>query len=69
MVRDEVVVAVAGAPRAVTAVETAIRVEIAAAEAAAAPAVPVVVATAAVAGLLVAVGDAVGGVTSGRSAP
>ena len=67
-VRDEVVVAVAGTPRAVAAAGTAIRVEIAAAEeVAAAPVVPVVVATAAVANLMVAVGDATGAATLGRS--
>ena len=70
MVSDEVVAAVAGAPRAVAAAGEAARVEVAAAEeAAAAPVVPAVVATAAVADLLVAVGDATGGGTSGTSAP
>ena len=63
-VRDEVVAAVAGAPRAVAAAGTAARWEVAAASV-----VPAVVATAAVANLIVAVGDATGRVTSGRSAP
>ena len=68
--RGEVVAAIAGAPMAVTTAGTAMRVEVAAAEeAAAAPVVPAVVATAAVANLMAAVGDATGGATSGRSAP
>ena len=58
--RDEVV----GTPRVGAAAGTSIRVE-----AAVAPVVPAVVATAAVADLLAAVGDAIGGATSGRSAP
>ena len=70
VVRDGVVTAVAGTPRAVALVGAAARVELAATEeAAAAAVVPVVVATAAVADLLVAVGDATKGATSGRSAP
>ena len=68
--RDEVVSAVTGAPRAVAAVGVATRVEIAAtAEASAAPVVPAVIATAVVADLLAAVGDATGGATSERGAP
>ena len=67
---NEVVAAVAGAPSAVAAAGTAIRVEVAAAEeAAAAPVVPALVATAGVADLMAAVGDVTGGATSGRSAP
>ena len=62
--RDEVVAAIAGAPWAVTTAGTAMRVEVAAA-----PVVSAVVATAAVANLMAAVGDATGGATSGRSAP
>ena len=70
VVRDEVVAAVTGTPRAVAAAGTVTRVEVAAAEeAAAAPVVPTVVATAAVADLMAAVGDITGGATSGRSAP
>ena len=70
VLRDEVVVAVAKASRAVTAVGAAARVEVTAAEeAAAAPVVPAVVATIAVADLMAAVGDATGGATSGRRAP
>ena len=70
MVRDEIVAAAVGAPRAVAAAKTAIRVEVAAAEeTAAAPVVPAVVATAAVTDLLAAVGDTTGVATSGRSAP
>ena len=66
--RDEVVAAVAGAPRAVDVAGAAAKVEVAAAEeAAAAPVQPSVVATASVADLLTAVGDATGGITSGRS--
>ena len=58
MVCGEVVTTVVRAPRAVVAVEAAARVEVAAAEeAAAAPVVPEVVATAAVADFLAAVGD------------
>ena len=69
-VRDEVVAAVARAPRAVAATETATRVEVAAAEeAAAAPVGPAVVATVAVVDVMAAVGDATGGATSGRSLP
>ena len=69
-VHDEVVAAVAGAPRAVAAAGTAIRVKVTAAEeAAVAPVVPAVVATATVADLMAAVRDATGGTTSGRSAP
>ena len=64
MVRDEVVAAVAGAPRAVAAAGTSARVEVAAA-----PVVPVVVAAAAVADLLVVVVYATGGAISGRNAP
>ena len=67
---DEVVVAVAGASRAVAAAGTAARVEVASAEeAAAAPVVPAEVATAAATDLKAAVGDATGEVTSGRTAP
>ena len=63
---DEVV----GVSRAVAAVGTAIRVEVAAAkEEATLPVVPVVVATAVVEDLLTAVGDATRGATSGRRAP
>ena len=66
---DEVVAAVAGAPRAVAAAGAAERVEVAAAEeAAAVPAVPTIVATAAVADLLAAAGDTTRGATSGKSA-
>ena len=69
-VRDGVVTAVAGAPRTVAAAGSAIRVEVAAAEdAAAAPVVPTVVATAAVADLMAAVGDATEGAKTRRSAP
>ena len=68
VVRDEVVAAVAAEPRPVAAAGVAARVEVAAAEeAAAAPVVPAVVATVAVADLLVAIGDE--GATSGRSTP
>ena len=57
--RDEVVVAVAGAPKAVATAGTAIRVDVAEKEEeAAATVVPGVVATVAVADLLAAVGDA-----------
>ena len=67
---DEVAAAVTGIPRAVAAVGTAIRVEVAAAEeAAAAPVVPAVVATVVVADLMATVDDATGGATSGRSTP
>ena len=70
MVRDEVVAAVAEAPRAVAAVGAAARVEVAASEeAAAAPVVPALVATVAVADLMAAVGDPTEGATSGRSTP
>ena len=70
MVHEEVMAAVTGVCRVVAVAQEAARVEIAtatmevaAAEAAAAvPIVPVVVATAAVAGLMAAVGDANGGV-------
>ena len=72
VVRDEVVAAVSWAPRALATAGAAARVEVAAAraeepaagEAGAAPVVPAVVATAAVADLMAAVGDAVGGTTS-----
>ena len=68
--RDEVVVTVAGAPRAVAAAGAAARVEVATAEeAAAAPVVPVVVATAAATDLMTAVGDVTERAISGRSAP
>ena len=61
---DEIVAAVAEVPRAVAAAGTATRVEVAAAqEAAAAPVVPTVVATAAVADIMAAVGDSTGGAT------
>ena len=70
VVRDKVVDTVAGAPKAMAAAEAAARVEVAAGEeAAAAPVVSVVVATAAIAGLLAVVGDAIRGATSGWSAP
>ena len=70
MVRDEVLVMVAGPPRTMATAGVAAQVEIASAEeAAAAPVMPEVVATAEVADLLAAVGDATGGATSGRSAP
>ena len=70
MICDEVVAAVAGAPRAVAAVGTAARLEVAATEeAAAAPVVPAVVTTAAVSDLLAACGDATGRAASGRSPP
>ena len=77
MVRDEVVAAVAGASSAVAAAGVGARVEVAPAGlevetaegAVAAPVVPTVVATTAVADLMDAIGDATGGVTSGRSAP
>ena len=70
MVRNEVVTAVAGVPRAVGAAGAAARVEITAAEEAeAAPVVPAIVATAAVEDLLAAVGNATGGDTLRRSAP
>ena len=69
-VRNEVVVAVAGAPRAEGTAGKATKVEITAAEeAVAAPVVPAVVVTAAVEDLMAAIGDATGGATSGRSAP
>ena len=69
VVRDEVVAAAAGAPRALAMVGTEARVEVAASEeAAATPVVSAVVATAEVADVMVAVGDATGGATSGRSA-
>ena len=69
-VRDQVVAPVEGAPEAMAAAGTAARVEVAAVEeAAAASVVPAVYATVAVADLMAAVGDASGGVTSGRSAP
>ena len=62
--RDEVVAAAAGAPRAEASAGAVIRAEVAAAEdAAAAPVVPAVVATAAVADLMAAVGDATGEAT------
>ena len=61
---DKIVAAVTGVPRAVAAAGAATRVEVASAqEAAAAPVVPTVVATAAIADLMVAVGDATGGAT------
>ena len=70
MVSDEVVVAFTGALRYVATAGVATRVEVVAAEdEAAAPVVPAVVATAAVADLLAAAGDATGGATSGRRAP
>ena len=57
VMRDGVVAAVAGAPRAVAAAGAATRVEVAVAEeATAAPVVPAIVATAVVADLLAAVG-------------
>ena len=57
--REEVVAAGAGAPRAVAAVGTATRVEVAAAEEAeAALVVPAIVVSAAVADLMTAAGDA-----------
>ena len=66
-VRDEVVAAVVEEPRAVAAAGTATRVEVTdAEEAAAAPGVPAVVATAAAADFMDAVGDATGEATSGR---
>ena len=69
-VRDEVVAAVAGAPRAVATAGTTASVEVTAAEeAAAAPVVPAIIATVAVADLMAAVGDATGGAASGRRAP
>ena len=69
VVRAEVVAAVVGVPRAVSAAGAATRLEVTAAdEAAAVPVVPAVVATAAVADLLAAVGDATGRAASGRSA-
>ena len=68
--RDEVVAAVAGAPRTVAAAGAAARVEVAAAkEVGTAPVLPAVVATVAVADPLAALGDAIGGATSGRGAP
>ena len=68
--RDEVLAAVAGTPRAVAATGSSIRVEVAVAEeAAAAPVVPAVVTPAAVADFIAAVGDTAGVVTSGRSVP
>ena len=61
---------VVGEPRAMAAAGAAAKVELAAAEeAAAAPKVPALVATAAVADLVVAVEDAIGETTSGRSVP
>ena len=78
VVRNEVVAAVAGTPMAMAAAGAAARVEVVAArvevataeeEATAAPVVPAVVATATVADLVAAVGNATGGATSGRSAP
>ena len=59
--RDKVVAAIAGEPRAVAVAGLATRVEVAAVEEAVAPpVVPAVVATAAVADLMAAVGDARG---------
>ena len=70
VLRDEVVAVVAGASRAVAAAGAAARVEVTAAEeAAAVPVVSAVLATAAVADLMAAVGDATGVATSGRSGP
>ena len=71
MVRNEVVDAVPGEPRAVAAARARARVEVAVAEEAAAAllVVPAVVATAAVADLLAAFSDATGGATSGRITP
>ena len=68
MVRDEVVAAVASAPRTVAGAATGVEVT-AAEEPAEAPVMPTVVPTAVVADLLAAVDDATGGTTSGRSAP
>ena len=76
MVREEVMAAVAGVCRVVAVAQEAARVEIAAArmkvaateEAVTVPIVPVVAATAVVADLMTAVGDANGEVTSERSA-
>ena len=66
--RNEVVAAVAGAPKAVAAAGAAARVKVVAAEeVAAAPVVLAVVATAAVADLMAAADDATEGATSGRS--
>ena len=70
MVRDKVVTTVVGAPRAMATAGVAARVDMLAAdEAAVASVVLAVVATAAVADLLAAVGDVRGGSTSGASAP
>ena len=70
MVHDEVMAAVAGAPKAVAAEGAAATVEVAAAEEAAeASAALSVVARAAVADLLAAIGDATGGTTLERSEP
>ena len=74
---DEIVAAVAGEPRAMAAAGAVSRMKVAEArvevaaveEAAAAPIVPTVVATAAVADLMAAVGDAPGGATSRKSTP
>ena len=69
-VHDEVVAAVAGQPRAVATAKTEIRVEVVAVEnAVEAPGMPAVVATAAVADIMVAVDNATRGATSRRSAP
>ena len=68
--RDDVVAAVAGVPRAIAAAGIAARVEVAAVEeAAVVPVVPAAVATTAGADLMAAVGDATRGALSGRSAP
>ena len=76
MVRDKVVAAAAAASSPVSTAGARARVEVTAArvevataeELAAAPVVPAVVATAAVADLMAAVGDATGGAISGGSA-
>ena len=68
--RDEVMAAIVVAPKVMAAAGAAATVEVAAAEEAAAAAVAAAaVVTVAFADLLVAVGNATGGVTSGRSAP
>ena len=68
--RDEVVAAVAGAPRAVAVAGTSRRMEaVEAEEATTAPVVSAVVATAVVVDLMAAVGGAAGRATSGRIAP
>ena len=75
VVRNEVVAAVAGAPRVVATAREEARVEVAAArveaaaveEVAATPVVPAVVTTVAVADLMATVGDTIRGATSGRA--